>query len=181
MLRATRNHTKNDAPRRSAAVFYLLSWLLSSMWIITLAQAQTADLVRTPVNPANRVPLTGHHPAWANPQNDGGAVPADLSMGNLTVVLARSPEREQAYTQFLQDQQTPGSPNYHHWLTPVEIGKRFGASSHDIHAVTVWLQSPGLHIDSISNSRERIVFSGRASAVANAFVAEMPHLPVKGE
>ena len=145
------------------------------------ASAQIGDLVRTPVNPANRMSLTGHHPSWANPQNDVGAVPADLPLERLTMVLARSPQREQAYTKFLQDQQNPASPDYHHWLTPVEIGKRFGASTHDIHAVTVWLQSQNLHVDSVANSRERIIFSGPASAIASAFGAEMHYFMVSGE
>ncbi len=137
--------------------------------------------MRTRVDPANRVPLRGHHPAWASAQNDVGAVPAELPIDRLTMVLDRAPQREQAYTQFLQDQQNPASPDYHHWLTPVEIGKRFGASSHDIHAVTVWLQSQNLHVDSVSNSRVRIVFSGPASAVANAFGVEMHYFKVGGE
>jgi pseudomonalisin len=155
--------------------------LLLSAFGSTLTYAQTTDLVRTPVDPANRVPLTGHHPAWASPQNDVGTAPADLPIERLTMVLARPPQREQAYTQFLQDQQNPASPDYHHWLTPVEIGKRFGASSHDIHAITVWLQSQNLHVDSVSNSRERIVFSGPASAIASAFGAEMHYFTVGAE
>jgi subtilase family serine protease len=179
MLLAIPNH--NAVPRRSGPVFYILSPLLLALCVITSAHAQTADLVRTPVNPANRVPLAGHHPAWANPQNDVGAVAPSLSLASLTLVLARSPQREQAYTQFLQDQQNPASSDYHHWLTPVEIGRRFGASSHDIHAVTVWLRSQNLHVDSISNSRERILFSGPASAIVNAFGAEMHYFTVDQE
>jgi pseudomonalisin len=159
----------------------MLAVLLLSAFGSTLTYAQTTDLVRTPVDPANRVPLTGHHPAWASPQNDVGTAPADLPIERLTMVLARPPLREQAYTQFLQDQQNPASPDYHHWLTPVEIGKRFGASSHDIHAITVWLQSQNLHVDSVSNSRERIVFSGPASAIASAFGAEMHYFTVGAE
>jgi pseudomonalisin len=159
----------------------MLAVLLLSAFGSTLTYAQTTDLVRTPVDPANRVPLTAHHPAWASPQNDVGTAPADLPIERLTMVLARPPQREQAYTQFLQDQQNPASPDYHHWLTPVEIGKRFGASSHDIHAVTVWLQSQNLHVDSVSNSRERIVFSGPASAIASAFGAEMHYFTVGAE
>jgi pseudomonalisin len=171
----------NAVPCRSGFVFSMLCSLLVALCIITLAHAQTADLVRTPVNPANRVSLTGHHPAWANSRNDAGAVPADLSIENLTLVLAHSSQREQAYTQFLQDQQNPASPDYHHWLTPVEIGKRFGVSAHDIHAVTAWLQSQGLHVDTVSNSRERVLFSGPASALANAFLVEMHYFMVGGE
>jgi pseudomonalisin len=173
--------SRNPVPRRSAPVFCALLWFLLVLGNGALAQAQSSDLVRMPVNLADRVPLTGHHPAWANPQNDAGALPADLSIERLTLVLARPLQREQAYTQFLQDQQTPGSLNYHHWLTPVEIGKRFGVSSHDIRAVTAWLQSQGLQVDSVSNNQERILFSGSASAIANAFGTEMHYFMVSGE
>jgi pseudomonalisin len=174
----------NPAPQRSAFLCFtlcFLCFLLLTVCVATLTHAQNADLVRTPVDPANRVPLTGHHAAWANSQNDVGGVPADLPIERLTIVLARSPQREQAYTQFLQDQQSPASPDYHHWLTPVEIGKRFGASSHDVHAVTVWIESQNLHVDSVSNSRERIIFSGPASAIASAFGAEMHYFTVGSE
>jgi subtilase family serine protease len=171
---------RNAVPRHSACVLYALCSILLVL-CISASAAQSANLVTTPVNPANRVSLTGHHPAWASPQNDVGAVPADLPIERLTLILARPAQREQAYTQFLKDQQDRSSPNYHHWLTPVEIGTRFGVSSHDIHAVTAWLQSQGLHVDSISNSRERIIFSGPASGMANAFGAEMHYFTVSGE
>ncbi|HXM21293.1 MAG TPA: protease pro-enzyme activation domain-containing protein [Terriglobales bacterium] len=179
MLPATPD--RDAVPCRSGFVFSTLCSVLLALCVTAWAHAPTADLVRTPVDPANRVSLTGHHPAWANARNDVGAVPADLSIESLTVVLAHSPQGELAYTQFLQDQQNPVSPDYHHWLTPVEIGKRFGVSTHDIHAVTVWLQSQSLHVDSISNSRERIVFSGPASGIANAFGSEMHYFTVDGE
>ncbi len=175
------NSETNASPFHSGTVFCALCSVLVILCAFTLAHAQTTDLVRKPVDPADRVPLTGHHPAWANAQNDFGAVPADLPIERLTLVLARSPQVEQAYTQFLKDQQDPASPDYHRWLTPVQIGKRFGASSHDIHAVTVWLQSQNLHVDSVSNSRERIVFSGPASAIASAFGAEMHYFTVGAE
>ena len=99
----------------------------------------------------------------------------------MTIVLNRSPQREQAYTQFLQDQQNPASPNYHHWLTPAQIGQSFGVSPRDIAAVTGWLKSQGLQVDSVSNSRQRITFSGPSSAVATAFATEMHYFTVNGE
>jgi pseudomonalisin len=167
--------------RRSVTIFRGLAALLLVFCSTSLVHAQAADLVRAPVNPARRIALTGHHPAWANAQNDLGTVPADLSIESLTLVLAHSPQREQAYTQFLQEQQNSASPNYHHWLTPVEIGKRFGVSAHDIHAVTTWLEAQGLKVDSVSNSRERIRFSGPASAMANAFGVEMHYFTVGQE
>jgi pseudomonalisin len=137
------------------------------------------DLVRTPVDPSNRVALTGHHPAWASVESDQGAVPADLRLDHLVIVLARSPQREQAYNKFLEELQISTSPNYHHWLTPAEQGKRFGPSLHDIQAVTAWLESEHLHVDAVSPSRDRITFSGAALTVGNAFRAEMHYFMVK--
>lgn len=169
------------APGRTALLLNAMCSLFLVVCVTTLAYAESADLARTPVDSANRVYLRGHHPAWANAGNDAGTVSADLAINGLTLVLARSPQMEQAYTQFLQDQQNPSSPNYHHWLTPVEVGKRFGVTSHDIDAVTAWLQSRGIYVDSISNSRERIRFSGPASALNHAFAAELHYFMVNGE
>ena len=177
MLSAMSN--RSAVARRSLRAFCAFCTLL--LLLTVLSSGQTADLVRMPVNPLNRVQLTGHHPAWASAQNDAGAVPADLPIERLTLVLARPPQVEQAYAQFLKDQQDPASPDYHHWLTPAQIGKRFGVSAHDIHAVTVWLQSQNLQVDSVANSRQRITFSGPASTVGNAFGAEMHYYMVKGE
>jgi subtilase family serine protease len=37
------------------------------------------------------------------------------------------------------EQQTPGSANYHHWLTPEEYGQRVGVSDADSSKVIQWL------------------------------------------
>jgi subtilase family serine protease len=167
---------------------FLVTAIFSALCLLTIASclaapsyAQTPDLVVAPVEPANRVSLVGHHPAWAAVQNDVGAVPADSLLGPFGLVLARSPQQQQAFDQFLREQLDPSSPNYHHWLTSVEIGERFGASQHDLDAITSWLQSQNLHLDSIANSRVRIRFSGPASAIGNAFGAEMRYYLVDGE
>src|SRR6266851_5594236 len=174
------------ARRNSVSSIILL--LFSTLCILAMAlclappgYAQNRDLVVAPVEPANLVSLTGHHPAWASVQNDLGAVPPDLLLGHLEFVLARSPQLQQAFDQFLREQLDPSSPNFHHWFTPVEVGERFGASQHDLDSITNWLQSQNLHLDSIANSRVRIQFSGPASAIANAFGAEMHYYLVDGE
>ncbi len=155
--------------------------LLLAVCFATLVRAQSANLVTTPVSSTDRVILRDHHPSWANAQSDAGALPADMPLQALVLVLSRTPEREQAFEQFLKDQQNPSSPDFHHWLTPVEIGQRFGVSAHDIAAVKSWLESQGLHLDSVSSSMVRIRFSGSASAVGNAFGSEMHYYMVNGE
>jgi subtilase family serine protease len=75
--------------------------------------------------------------------------------------------------QFLADQQDPASPEYHHWLAPVEMGARFGLSEHDIAALTAWLQQQGLHVNWVSPSRMFVGFGGTAGVLARAFHTEL--------
>ena len=167
--------------RNRVFVFSTLCLLAVALSLCQPGYAQSGDLVVTSVNPSNRVSLAGHHPAWASVENDRGAVPANLPLGQLALVLARSPQQQRAFEQFLKDQQDPASTDYHHWITPVEMGERFGASQHDIDAIKSWLDSQNLHMTSVANSRVTIRFSGSASAVANAFGAEMHYFLVDGE
>ena len=157
----------------SAVLFLILSGPVS--------RAFAADRVVAPVDNARRVPLPGARPAWAGPETDAGALPPDFAIQHAVIVLARPPESQRAFEQFLARQQDPGSPDYHRWLTPVEVGERFGVSLHDIDAVTNWLASEGLQVESVSKSRVTILFGGAATAVAAAFGAPMHQYLVNGE
>jgi pseudomonalisin len=143
--------------------------------------AQIRNLVVTQVNPAERRAMTGTRPQWASAQNDRGGVPANLPLQQLALVLSRSPQQQQAFEQFLSEQQDLASPNFHHWLTPVEVGERFGASQQDIDAIGNWLQSQNLRVESVANNRVIIWFSGTAADVAKAFGADMHYYLVDGE
>ena len=143
--------------------------------------AQSADRVLGRVDANVRVRMRDHHPSWASPQNDAGAVPADFRLEHLTLILARSPQVQQAFEQFLASQQDPASSDYHRWLTPLEVGERVGVSLQDIATATQWLQSQNLRVDSVSDSHIRITFSGSASAIANVFGAEMHYFKVNGK
>ena len=158
-----------------------LSLSLAVLLLAVCARAQSANRVLGPVNPSQVVKLEGHHPSWAQPQADAGAVPAELRLQHLTLVLARSPQAQQAFEQFLRNQQNPASSDYHHWLTPREVGERFGVSPHDTAAITGWLQSQNLRVDSVADSRVRINFSGGAAAVGNAFGGEMHYFLMNGK
>jgi pseudomonalisin len=167
--------------RICAPAFLVLSLVIWSLWAVPFSYGQTGDLVRDRVDVTQRVILSGHHPSWAVAANDAGAVPDDVTLGRLTLVLARTPQREAAFDQLLEDQQTVGSANYHHWLTPVEIGQQFGASSHDVAAIKNWLDSQGLNSVSVANAGDRIHFTGAASTVGSAFGAPLRYYRVKGE
>ena len=119
--------------------------------------------------------------AWARELNEVREADPGLALTHLTVLLKRTPERQQAFEELLRQQQDPASANFHRWLTPIEVGERFGAPADRIEAVSAWLRSNGLSVDAVSNSRTRIRFSGTAAAVGAAFGSPMRLYSVGGE
>src|SRR5208282_1889053 len=113
----------------------MISWilaLLTTLCVLSVpSRARTIDLVTAPVDPAVRVVLRDHRAPWALPQNIQGPVPSNTVLEHLTLVLKRSPQQQRVFEQFLQELQDPASRNYHHFLTPIQVGKRFGASQLD--------------------------------------------------
>jgi hypothetical protein len=162
-------------------------WPLCALLLLTAAalagpalSAQTANRIAQAVDTSKVQALPNHHPQWANSGNSAGLVPADQLLDHMTLLLARSPQQEQAFEQLLSGQQNPASPDYHHWLTPAEVGERFGLSDQDIATITGWLQSQGLHVNWISPSRVFIGFGGTAANIARAFQTELGYYNVNG-
>src|SRR6185503_16005588 len=108
-----------------------------------------------------------HVPSWATPANDRGPV-ANAPL-TLTVHLARSPEKQQAFDDTLRAQYTPGSPLYHQWLTPQDIGLRFGADDGNLLATMKWLRAQGFIIARVASSKTFLEVTGTATTTANAF------------
>ena len=166
-------------------------WALALLAVICVfsmpSLAQSTDLVTAPKlviipgDPAGRVVLLGQRVPWALPQNTIGPVPSDTMLKHLTLLLKRSPEQQEVFEKFLRQLQDPVSSNYHRWLTPIQVGKKFGVSPHDIYAVSEWLRSCGLEVNSVANSRMMIDFSGSAALVGAAFATEMRYYVVNGE
>ena len=125
--------------------------------------------------------IEGNVRSEANPQNDRGLVPEDLSMDHMLLQLQRSPEQERAVQEFIDSLQNPDSPNFHQWLTAAEFGERFGASQADIDAVMGWLRSHGFTVHSVYPSGMSIDFSGSAWQVRAAFRTEIHYLEVNGQ
>jgi hypothetical protein len=142
---------------------------------------QARSLVTSPVNEGQMLVLHGNTHPLARAEFDQGAAPANLPMENIQLVLKRTPEQEAALAELLREQQDPSSPNYHKGVTPQEFGARFGASDHDIQAVTSWLQSHGLRVLEVSPGRNIIQFSGTAAQVGAALHTSIHSFVVKGE
>src|SRR5690242_11351117 len=79
----------------------------------TAGDAQQPARVAGRIDSARRMVLAGRVHRKAIPQNDLGAVDPAFEMPGVTLVLKPSAEGQTALTQFLQEQQDPGSPSYH--------------------------------------------------------------------
>src|ERR1700735_1230731 len=89
------------------------------------AMAQSSVIqprITQPIDNRQRVALAGNiHPkalAAAQAGNDQGRVVPSLELPYVTLMLAPSASQQAALQKLLEEQQTPGSPNYHQWLTP---------------------------------------------------------------
>jgi hypothetical protein len=132
------------------------------------------------IDESQLVTLKGNtHPA-AKAANDRGRVSPDLRMTDLIMVLSRSPEQQAAFEKFVAGQYDPASPDFHQWLSPQEVGQKFGPSETDIATISNWLTGHGLSINDVTSDHMSIRFSGTAAQVESAFHTEIHNLEVKG-
>jgi uncharacterized protein (TIGR03437 family) len=129
----------------------------------------------------SRTLLTGHIHPLARPENDRGRVSPALQLSYVTLMLAQSASQQASLDQLLSEQQTPGSPNYHRWITPEEYGQRFGASQADVDRLTTWLRGQGLDIAAVARGRNWIAVNGAAAQVESAFQTEIHEYVSNGE
>lgn len=158
----------------------LLIVLWSVLTLPTFAQIPAAQLVTQSINQSHLTTLHGSMHPLARAGKDLGPVDESAPAERLLIILNRPPEREAAFQQALKDMHTPGSPNYHHWLTPEQIGERFGAADTDIAAVSNWLNSTGLRVSHVSKSMRFVEFSGTVGQANAAFHTQIHEYMVNG-
>ncbi|MFZ1006983.1 MAG: protease pro-enzyme activation domain-containing protein, partial [Candidatus Sulfotelmatobacter sp.] len=73
------------------------------------------------------------------------------------------------------------SPNYHHWLTAVQIGRDYGPAQQDIDAVTGWLKAHGLKVNAVYPNGFLVDFSATAGQIRETFATEIHNLSINGE
>jgi uncharacterized protein (TIGR03437 family) len=157
-----------------------LGWLLAAVAIAGSALAQQNRVART-IDNTQRVTLSGNMHPKARPEDDQGRVSPSLNVPYMTMTLAQTDGQKAALDQLLAEQQTVGSPNYHHWLTPEEYADRFGVSAQDLNTIQTWLEGQGFKIANVARGRSWIAFSGSAAQVEAAFHTELHQYMVGGE
>ena len=147
--------------------FALILLFVSS--VASSQQSASSARIVSQIDNAVRVTLTGSTHLLARAEFDQGAAPDSMSARRMLLLLSGAPEQQAALQQLLDEQQTPGSPNFRRWLTPAEFGQQFGAADADLQTITAWLQQQGFQVDRVASAKNVIEFSGNAGQVRQTF------------
>jgi subtilase family serine protease len=93
----------------------------------------------------------------------------------LTTTVTLTPQDASALQAFVQSVSTPGSPNYHQYLTVSQFAQRFGPTSAQISQVRSALQADGLTLGALSANHLSFAASGTAKQVSQAFGVTLRH------
>lgn len=166
--------------RRSGAFFVLLAVAILGGCVTVLAQSPVRGRIPQEVNPNSVTALAGSVNPRAKAAFDIGRVQPSVPLSGITIYFKPSAAQQAALDALLQEQQTPGSPEYHKWMTPAEYASRFGLSTSDVEKVEGWLERQGFSIDRVANSRNAITFSGTAGQAESAFRTEIHQYRIDG-
>jgi len=139
-------------------------------------------LITDAIDESKLVTLSGNtRPEARRGGNDRGIVPDSAPVEHMFLQLRRPPALEAEFTQLINEMHDKTSPNFRHWLTPQEIGDRFGLAQQDLDTIKSWLQSKGFTVHYIYPTRMVMDFSGTAGAIREAFHTEIHNLEVDGK
>jgi subtilase family serine protease len=113
---------------------------------------------------AGQTTLAGSAPAAAVGPSTGTVAGTQT----LTIQVWLTPNLAGA-TQFANAVSTPGSAQYHQYLSPAAYTARFGATAAQAQAVQSWLTSEGLSQVSTSAQRDYVSATGSVAAINQAF------------
>lgn len=167
----------SDCSRALRFLLLLIGWIGS----VALAQSQPGPLITKTIDDGVRITLRGNVHPLAQPRYDQGAVSDSFPVQRVRLLLQRTPERETALRQFIEDAHRPGNASYHKWLTPEQFGELYGPNDSDIAAVAGWLQKHGFLVARVSRGKTAIEFSGDAGQFRKAFNTEIHTYLVNGE
>jgi subtilase family serine protease len=159
----------------------LCAVLLSGLSAFAEEAVPGRPLLKTAVDERQMVTLEGNtRPEAKVAASDRQAVADSLPLDHMLLQLKRSPAQEKVVEAYVDSLTERGSPNYHHWLTAAEYGRRFGVALSDIGRITGWLKAKGMTVNLVYPGRMTIDFSGTAGEVSRAFNTEIHRLEVDG-
>src|SRR5580658_384035 len=160
---------------------FIFDALIGAVASMTGAQSRPASRITQPIVNQVRVTMKGNVHPLAQARYDQGPVANSFPAERMLLLLQRSPDRELALQQFLQQAHRPGSPSYHHWLTPEQFAAAYGSADSEIAAVHGWLEQQGFSVARVTRGKTAIESSGTAGQVRSAFHTELHIYAVNGQ
>lgn len=154
--------------------------VLLAGWAPAFAQQPVRSRILKQINPNSMTALRGTANPRVKPALDVGPVSPSVRLAGMTMYFQPSAAQQAELDELVQQQQTPGSPLYHQWITPAEYAERFGLSESDLEKVRSWLEQQGFTVDRVANSGNAITFSGTVGQVEAAFQTKIDHYNIGG-
>jgi len=143
--------------------------------------AEREPLITSAIDDTQLITLGGNTPPAALvPGNDRGAVSDEMRFAHLLLLLKRDPQTEERLQQLIGAMHDPRAPQFHHWLTPEQLGAQFGAHPSDLASIRKWLESHGFTINQVYRSGLLLDFSGTARQIRETFHTEIHQLVLAG-
>jgi len=168
--------------RFSASMLILCSFGLCSL--ATFAETPAAGVnvgpkpvITEPIDESRLVTLTGNTTAAVfEASNDRGPVADSLTFDHLLLTLKPAPETEARFERLIDEMHRQNSPEFHRWLTPQQVGERFGLAQQDRETIQRWLESHGFSINRVYQNGLVIDFAGTSAQIREAFHTEIHNL-----
>ena len=140
---------------------------------VVQAQTQAQSRILTPIKNEERFTVAGSTSPLLKASVDNGRMTGGQNLGRMLLMLSPTADQDQQAADLIAALHDSSSPSYHKWLTPAQYGQQFGVGAEDAAKVQQWLQTQGMTVHEISQSRRFIVFSGTVGQVEQAFSTEM--------
>lgn len=137
------------------------------------AAQQPVPRISSQISNSSRTTIAGSHLPATRSMQDSGRASSSTPLQGMSIVLSRTAAQEADLQTLIAAQQNPSSTQYHQWLTPAQFASRFGVADSDISQVESWLQQQGFTVVGVSQSKNRITFSGTAAQAESAFGIEI--------
>src|SRR5579871_2786509 len=99
--------------------------VLATVSALVFGMSAQAGMISGAID-GNKLVTAGNTRPEANALNDRGRVDDNMHFAGMELILRRSPDQERQFEKVIADLHNPHSPSFHQWLTPNEIGQRFG-------------------------------------------------------
>jgi subtilase family serine protease len=158
------------------SIFAIICGVVVFCSVAVLAQSPK-PIITSPIDESNLVTLTGNTTAAAlRARNDRGPVADSLTFDHLLLTLKPAPEAEARLAKLIDEMHNQDSPEFHRWLTPQQLGERFGLAPQDRETIQRWLESHGFAVNRVYQNGLVIDFAGTAAQIRETFHTEVHNL-----